>query len=103
MFIVLLRYHRFTLVKLVWLVLICCYNAVAIGLWGAVCTKIDGKAERPSVCTFGTLITQPCQHELKRDLLEMKAMQAGFNYRAWHYKISRDEKIGSHFVGQKEN
>ena len=26
-----------------------------------------------------------------------------FNYRAWHYKISCDEKIGSHFVGQKEN
>ena len=29
---------------------------------------------RPSVCIFGMLITQPCQHGLKRDLLEMKAV-----------------------------
>ena len=39
------------------------------------------KAEKPSVCLsvcpsalFGTLITQPCQHGLKRDLLEMKVV-----------------------------
>ena len=35
------------------------------------------KAEKPSVCPsalFGMLITQPCQHGLKWDLLEMKAM-----------------------------
>ena len=39
------------------------------------------KAEKPSVCPsvrlsalFGTLITQPWQHVLKRDLLEMKAV-----------------------------
>ena len=35
------------------------------------------KAEKPSVCLsalFGTLISQPCQHGLKRDLLEMKAV-----------------------------
>ena len=35
------------------------------------------KAEKPSVCLsalFDTLITQPCQHGLKQDLLEMKAV-----------------------------
>ena len=39
------------------------------------------KAEKLSVCLsvrlsalFGTLIAQPCQHRLKRDLLEMKAV-----------------------------
>ena len=35
------------------------------------------KAEKPSVrlsVLFGTLITQLCQHRLKQDLLEMKAL-----------------------------
>ena len=39
------------------------------------------KAEKPSVCLsvrpsalFGTLISQPCQHGLTRDLLEMKTV-----------------------------
>ena len=35
------------------------------------------KAEKPSVCPstlFGTMISQPCQRGLKRDLLEMKAV-----------------------------
>ena len=38
-------------------------------------TNLLYKAEKKlSVCIFGTLITQPCQHRLKRDLLEMKAV-----------------------------
>ena len=43
--------------------------------------SIRDKAEKPSVCLsvrpsalFGTLITQQCQHGLKRDLLEMKVV-----------------------------
>ena len=35
--------------------------------------KAEKPSVRPSVCIFGTQITQPCQHGLKRDLLEMKA------------------------------
>ena len=39
------------------------------------------KAENPSVCTSVCLtvmpISQPCQHGLKRDLLEMKAESSG--------------------------
>ena len=44
-------------------------------------TTLLYKAEKPSVCLsvrlsalFGTLISQPCQHVLKRDLLKMKAV-----------------------------
>ena len=52
---------------------------------GNVCKYLLHKAEKPSVCLsirllsalFGTLITQSCQHRLKRelwDLLEIKAV-----------------------------
>ena len=34
-------------------------------------------AEKPSVCPTVMPISQPCQHGLKRDLLEMKAESSG--------------------------
>ena len=39
-----------------------------------------------SVCIFGTLITQPCQHGLKRDLLEMKAVIVFEDHKVYFYK-----------------
>ena len=35
------------------------------------------KAEKLSVCLSATPISQPCQHGLKPDLLEMKAESSG--------------------------
>ena len=35
------------------------------------------KAEKPSVCLTVTPVSQPCQHGLKRDLLEMEAESSG--------------------------
>ena len=43
------------------------------------------KAEKPSVCLSVTPVSQQCQHQSKRDVLEMKAESSG-DHEVYFYK-----------------
>ena len=52
--------------------------------------KAEKPSVRPSVCLTVTPVSQPCQHGLKRDLLEMEAESSGttkYIFKSLHVRL----------------
>ena len=47
------------------------------GTFASLLYKAEKPSVSPSVCLTVTPVSQPCQHRLKRDLLEMEAESSG--------------------------